>query len=203
MSVFERNGSWYVEICLPNGKKFKRSIGKKGIVTKAVARLKEQEWKRKIKLGQLDMSQDITTLNDFIPVFIAYLRDIKQNRAWKQGLDALRNIAKLYGNKRLSEISTSDIEDYKSLRIRAGRKPATLNKELTFLRHLLNYAKRCKKLYGDNVVSTCGLLPVNNQKTRVITIEEEALLLANAEEPLKSMAQIALLTGLRLTAISS
>ncbi len=61
MSVFERtivgkNGKkavyLYVEVPLPNGKRIKRSVGKKGIVTKAIARQVEQELKRKVKLGQ-------------------------------------------------------------------------------------------------------------------------------------------------------
>ena len=50
-------------------------------------------------------------------------------------------------------------------------------------------------------MSISGLLPVNNQKTRVITPEEEALLIAHAEEPLKSMIRMALLTALRLNSI--
>ncbi|MGE5444458.1 MAG: hypothetical protein ACM3SR_07640 [Ignavibacteriales bacterium] len=81
MAVYERNSYWYAEVPLPNGKKLKRSVGKKGIVTKAMARQVEHELKRKVKLGQWDMFQDIPTFNDFIPEFVSYVRDIKQNRA--------------------------------------------------------------------------------------------------------------------------
>ncbi len=42
---------------------------------------------------------------------------------------------------------------------------------------------------------------MNNQGTKVLTSEEEVLLLTNATEPLKSMIQIALVTGLRLNSI--
>ncbi|MGE5445197.1 MAG: tyrosine-type recombinase/integrase [Ignavibacteriales bacterium] len=44
-------------------------------------------------------------------------------------------------------------------------------------------------------------MPINNQKTRVLTLEEEDLLLANAKEPLKSMIHIAIYSGLRLNSI--
>ncbi len=192
---------WYVEVGLPNGKKLKKSIGKVGQMTKAVARQVEQDLKRKIKLGQWDMVRDIPTFNDFIPEFVSYIRNIKQNRSWNLTEDCLKIFGKFFGDKKLSQISSADIEDYKRIRTQEGRKPATINKESAFVRHLFNYAKRCKKFYGDNPVSVCGLLPVNNQKTRVLTSEEEALLLANAEEPLKSMIQIALLTGLRVNSI--
>lgn len=49
-----------------------------------------------------------------------------------------------------------------------GKKPATINKALSFVRHLFNYAKRCDKFYANNPVSISGLLPVNNQKSRVL-----------------------------------
>ncbi|MGE5443981.1 MAG: tyrosine-type recombinase/integrase [Ignavibacteriales bacterium] len=201
MSVYERNGYWYAEVPLSNGKKLKRSVGKKGIVTKSMARQVEQELKRKVKLGQWDMVQDIPTFNDFIPEFISYIKDIKQNRAWQDASDCVESFARFFGNKKLLEINYADIEDYKRVRTQESRKPATINKELAFVRHLFNYAKRCKKFYGDNPVSVCGLLSVNNQKTRIITPEEEALLIANAEEPLKSMIQMALFTSLRLNSI--
>lgn len=193
---------WYVEVGLPNGKKIKRSIGKVGEMTKAVARQVEQELKHKVKLGRWDMLQaEIPTFNEFIPEFTSYVRDIKQNRAWNHATDCVEKFARIFGPKKLSEINSADLEDYKKIRTHGLRKPATINKELAFVRHLFNYAKRCKRFYGDNPVSLCGLLSVNNQKTRVVTTEEEALLLANAEEPLKSMIQIALLTGLRLNSI--
>jgi integrase len=201
MSVYERNGYWYAEVPLPNGKKIKRSVGKKGIVTKAMARQIEQELKRKVKLGQLNIAQDIPSFNDFIPEFISYLRDIKQNRAWRDGEVSVKNFARFFGNKKLSEINSADVEDYKRLRTREGKRPATINKDLSFIKHLFNYAKRCNKFHANNPVSISGLLPVNNQKTRVITPEEEALLIANAEESLRSMIQMALFTALRLNSI--
>ncbi|MGE5444969.1 MAG: tyrosine-type recombinase/integrase [Ignavibacteriales bacterium] len=201
MSVYERSGYWYVEAPLPNGRKLKRSVGKKGVVTKAMARQVEQDLKRKVKLGQLGMVQDVPAFNDFIAAFVAYVRDIKQNRAWGLTEYCLKTFGNVFGDKKLSDISSADVEDYKRIRTQHGRKPATINRELAFVRHLFNYAKRCKKFYGDNPVSVCGLLSVNNQKTRIITPEEEALLLANAEEPLRTMIEIALLTGLRFDSI--
>jgi integrase len=193
---------WYVEVGLPTGKKIKRGIGKVGEMTKAVARQVEQELKRKVKLGQWDMIQaNIPTFNEFIPDFISYLRDIKQNRAWEQAEDCVKRFAVLFGNKKLSEIKSADIEDYKRIKTQEGKKPATIDKTLCFVRHLFNYAKRCDRFYANNPVSIAGLVPVNNQKSRVLSLEEEHMLLANAGEPLKSMIRIALLTGLRLNSI--
>jgi integrase len=200
MSVYERKGYWYIEVSLPNGKLLKRSVGKKGIVTKAVARQVEQELKRKVKLGQWDLMRETPTFSDFISDFISYLKEVKQNRAWDQAEFCVQDFAKFFGAKKLSEISSSDIEDYKRLKTKEVNKPASINKDLPFVRHLFNYAKRCNKFFANNPVSISGLLPVNNQKTRILTPEEETLVLDNSEEPLKSMIQLALL-GLRLNSI--
>ncbi|HEX3034724.1 MAG TPA: hypothetical protein VHT73_06250 [Thermodesulfobacteriota bacterium] len=174
---------WYVEVKGPNGK-IKRSVGKKGLVTKAEARRIEQEMKRQIRLGQWGMVQTEPTFDTFAPEFVGYLKDVKQNRRWKQAEESIKNFAKVFGSKKLSEISSADIEDYKRLKSHEGKKPATINRILAFTGHLFNYAKRCNKFFGNNPVSISGLLPVNNQKVRVLSIKEETLLLANAKEPL-------------------
>ncbi|MGE5444568.1 MAG: hypothetical protein ACM3SR_08195 [Ignavibacteriales bacterium] len=122
MSVYERSGYWYAEVPLPNGKKLKRSVDKKGIVTKAMAREVEQGLKRKIKLGQWDLMRDTPSFSDFIPDFISYLRDIKQNRAWDQAEISVNDFAKFFGAKKLSEITSSDIEDYKRIKTKEGNR---------------------------------------------------------------------------------
>lgn len=189
---------WYVEVGLPNGKKIKRSIGKVGEMTKAVARQVEQDLKRKVKLGQWEMIQaTIPTFNEFIPEFISYLKEIKQNRGWKGAKACVATFAKCFGSKKLSEITSANVEDFKRIRTKEGKKPATTNSDLAFVRHLFNYAERCNKFYGKNPVSISGLLPVNNQKTRVLTIEEEMNLLENCRDFLKPIVLMALHTGMR------
>jgi len=92
----------YVEISLPNGKKLKRSMGKKGLITKTQARIYEQELKRKVKLGQLDMvKQYMPTFNEFIPDFVSCSRDVKQNRCWQIAEHCVKDFGKYFGEKKL------------------------------------------------------------------------------------------------------
>jgi hypothetical protein len=122
---------WYIEVGLPSGKKIKRSIGKVGEITKAVARQVEQELKRKVKLGQWDMIQaEIPTFDIFLPEFVSCLRDIKQNRAWRVAKNSVESFAKFFGSKKLVEITSADVEDYKRLITQVGRKHATINRQL-------------------------------------------------------------------------
>jgi integrase len=188
---------WYVEVYMPGGRKIKRSIGKAGQVTKAVARQVESELKKKVRLGQLDMIEaEIPTLNEIKEEYLAYVRDVSQKRSWKRDEELLRPLCKLYGNKRLSDISTKDLEEFKSLRLKEV-KPATVNRSLSVLRHLINLAKRWKKFFGDNPVSIVGMLEEHNQVERILTPEEENRLLNESISYLRAIITTALNTGMR------
>jgi integrase len=188
---------WYVEVPKPGGGKFKRSIGKVGLVTKSVARQVENEIKKKIKLGQFDMIQaDIPTLNEIKDEYLTYVRDVKKKRSWKRDEELLRPLSKLFGNKRLSDISTKDLEDFKSIRLNEVS-PATVNRSLSVLRHLFNLAKRWKKFYGDNPVSIVGMLEEHNQVERILSVEEQSRLLDSSIGYLRPIITTALNTGMR------
>ncbi len=188
---------WYVEVPKPGGGKFKRSIGKVGLVTKSVARQVENEIKKKIKLGQFDMIQaDIPTLNEIKDEYLTYVRDVKKKRSWKRDEELLRPLSKLFGNKRLSDISTKDLEDFKLMRLNEVS-PATVNRSLSVLRHLFNLAKRWKKFYGDNPVSIVGMLEEHNQVERILSVEEQSRLLDSSIGYLRPIITTALNTGMR------
>jgi len=188
---------WYVEVPKPGGGKFKRSIGKVGLVTKSVARQVENEIKKKIKLGQFDMIQaDIPTLNEIKDEYLTYVRDVKKKRSWKRDEELLRPLSKLFGNKRLSDISTKDLEDFKLIRLNEVS-PATVNRSLSVLRHLFNLAKRWKKFYGDNPVSIVGMLEELNQVERILSAEEQSRLLDSSIGYLRPIITTALNTGMR------
>ena len=188
---------WYVEVPKPGGGKFKRSIGKVGLVTKSVARQVENEIKKKIKLGQFDMIQaDIPTLNEIKDEYLTYVRDVKKKRSWKRDEELLRPLSKLFGNKRLSDISTKDLEDFKLIRLNEVS-PATVNRSLSVLRHLFNLAKRWKKFYGDNPVSIVGMLEEHNQVERILSAEEQSRLLDSSIGYLRPIITTALNTGMR------
>lgn len=105
-------------------------------------------------------------------------------------------MCKLFGDKKLSEITTTDIDDFKLIRLREV-KPATVNRSLSVLRHLINMAKRWKKYHGENPVSIVGLLEENNQIERILTLEEEEKLLDACISYLKPIIMMALNTGMR------
>ena len=188
---------WYVEISVSGGRKIKRSIGKVGQVTKAVARQVESELKKKLRLGQLEMIEaEIPTLNEIKDDYIIYVRDVSKKRSWKRDEELLKPLCQFFGNKKLSDINTKDIEDFKLSRLKEVS-PATVNRSLSVLRHLFNLAKKWKKFFGDNPVSIAGMLQENNQIERIITLGEEKRLIASSISHLRPIIITALNTGMR------
>jgi len=187
---------WYIRYWV-NGKERKESIGKVGTVTKTIAQARLEERRRQIRLGQLDMLQaKIPTLEDFTENYIEYVRDIKQNRSWKCAILYLNSLNKAFGNKKLSQITSRDIDDYKLARLK-NLKPASVNRELACLSHLFNLAKRQNRFFGENPVSISKLLPENNLVERIITRHEEESLLKNSSDELRAIIICALQTGMR------
>ncbi|NIP31546.1 MAG: tyrosine-type recombinase/integrase [Candidatus Dadabacteria bacterium] len=206
MSIYKRKSKnktgktteyWYVEISLPGGRKIKRSVGKVGQVTKAVARQVESEHKKKLRLGQLEMIEaEIPTLNEIKDDYITYVRDVSKKRSWKRDEELLKPLCKLFGNKKLSDINTKDIENFKLARLKEVS-PATVNRSLSVLKHLFNLAKKWKKFFGDNPVSLAGMLQENNQIERILSLEEEKRLIESSSNHLRPIIITALNTGMR------
>lgn len=191
-----RKAYWYFRVWV-NGKEIKRSVGPAGIITKAVAQATYEEFKRLIRLGQIDQLQTtIPTLSEFSKDYIQHQRDVKQKRSWKKDEDHLRKLCSIFGKRKLSEISSKDIDDYKLNRLKEV-KPATVNRELEVLRQLFYLAKRWKKFFGDNPVSESGLLKVYYDEFRTLSFEEEVRLLRECSEYLKPIIITALNTGMR------
>jgi len=139
---------------------------------------------------------DIPTLSKFSVEYIKYQRDVKNKRSWGRDLIALNNINKHIGDKKLSEITVRDIDDYKELRLKIVT-PGTVNRELQVLRHLFNQAASWDKFFNKNPVSESGLLSLNNQVERILTYEEEQRLFSAAPAHFKAILVCALNTGMR------
>ena len=196
-SVYLRKNSWIGKYKDENGLWKRNTLGNKNIMTKTMAREIVKEYERKVKLGQHDMLKtDIPTLKDFSHNYIEYQRNVKQKRSWKKDDSHLKLFNELWGNRKLSNISAKDIDDYKSIRIQQV-KPATVNRELEVIRHLFYLAEKWNKFFGKNPIAKSGLLKVNNLQERILTPDEEDRLFKNSPPHLVPILITALNTGMR------
>jgi len=185
---------WYIRYSL-NGKDKWESVGKVGEITKTVAERKLQEVKRKIRMGVYEYDENIT-LQSLENEYITHVKEIKELRTWKKRKQHYQTLKAFFKDKTLCQITPKDIEDFKLFRIKK-LKPASVNRELETLRHIINVAKRWKRYYGENQVSIAGLMTVNNQRDRILSIEEEENLLACSAPHLQPILFTALNTGMR------
>lgn len=205
MGVFKRwinnrkgkTAYWYIRYTV--NKKLKwESIGKVGEVTKAVAQAHLEERKKQIRLGTYNlMNIKVPTLNEIKNEYIQYKKDILNNRSWKKDQSHIKRWSDYLGNKLLSEITAKDIDGYK-LKRQTEVKAVTVNRELQSLRHLFNLAKKWKKYFGENPVSESGLIKTESHRKRILSYEEETILIQNSSPHLKPIIQTALLTAMRL-----
>lgn len=199
-SVFLRGdtGSWVIQYKDPNGKLKTETVGKKPAVTKTMARKRLEDIERSIEDNKYEMSKAvIPTLNEFSKDYIDFQINIKQIRSHDRSKRVLDYFSKLYGDKKLSEITIQDIDIYKQQRLTEGIKPGTLKRELNVIRNMFYQAKRWRKFYDDNPVSLSGMPEVYDLKERILTFDEEQRLLNSSPSHFKNIVIAALNTGMR------
>jgi integrase len=197
-SVFLRGESWVIEYKVPNGKIKRETIGKTGIATKAMAKQILQEKERQVKLGQYDMLEAVSpTFDEISAEYLHHQEYVKQITSHSRSAQAVSHFLKLFGAKRLNEISASDIDIFKQRRLDDGVKLNTIVRDLVVIRHLFNYAYSRKKFFGRNPVSESGLPQVNDIKERVLSISEQEELLKHCSPELADIIMLALNTGMR------
>ncbi|HEX3033639.1 MAG TPA: site-specific integrase, partial [Thermodesulfobacteriota bacterium] len=113
-----------------------------------------------------------------------------------------KKLEKVFGNRRLSEITPKDIDTYKSVRA-TQVSLTTVNRELEVLSNLFNIAERWKKFFGKNPVSQAGLFRLNNQVERILTLAEEEKLLSCSASHLQPIIITALNSAMRKKEILS
>ncbi len=196
-SVFLRGDSWVIEYRKHDGRLRRESVGKRGSATKSMAREILQIKERQVKLGQYDLLDvNIPTISEFADEYIKYIRDVKQNRSWESTHYQIQRLNEFFRDKKLSQITSKDVDDYKLNRLREV-KPASVNRELACLSHLINLAKRQRQFFGDNPVSISRLLPEHNQVERILERDEETKLLDASSPELRAIIICALNTGMR------
>ena len=196
-SVYARGKSWVGQYTL-RGEIVQKTLGKKSLITKTMAREMVKKIEQQIKLGQYGLvDADIPIFDEISKEYLYNQKEVKQIKSYGRSEQAISHFSKLFGTKRLNEISTSDIDIYKQRRLSEGIKMNTIVRDLVVIRHLFNYAYSRKKFFGRNPLSESGLPQVNDKKKRVLTIQEQDLLLKQSSPDLRFIITFALNTCMR------
>ena len=98
---------------------------------------------------------------------------------WAIDRDRLKSLKRFFAGKRLGDITTQDISDYKDLRKREGMSNRTVNMERSVLRAVLMRARLWSRLSDDPQVKALRIS--KGGPGRVLSPEEKERLLSTAE----------------------
>ena len=195
MGLYKRGTLWWMRFSI-QGKQIRRSTGTSDrkladkVFKKVMGEIAEGDWFERLPGEEKTLSE----------LFGKYLEEHskpnKSGKSYVRDKAIAERMVKEFGDVTVAEISAEAIFDYKRKRREENVAPATLNKELSFLRHALEMAVVWEWLEINPAVR----IPrekVKNRMERWLTEEEEEKLLNACPEWLRDMVIFSLNTGFR------
>ena len=190
MGVFKRNKIYYIDYSC-DGRRIKKAISESKKIAEAVL------CKRKTEIAEdkyLDIKKNKKIrFEDFADEYLEIHSKSKKSYYTDEKIIGL--LKKLFEGKCLHQITTLDIEKFKSERIKKVS-PATVNRTLAVLKSIFNRAIAWGKV-DSNPFRGVKLFKENNQRLRFLEQEEIPILLSRCCEHLKPIVILALNTGMR------
>ena len=191
---FKNGYKWCVDVLFPNGKRYRRVIG-----TKKQAEKVQKKLESEIVEGKWDVREmeDVS----FSVLAGEYLEYAKVNKAASTfSIDGYRiksHLLPYFGSMPLREITSQMIDSYKSMRVKEGAAPKTVNNELTNLSHMLKMAIRWGYI-DRNAASNVERMRVPKNPPRFLSQQEiRRLIEASRESHIYPIIVTAIHTGMR------
>ncbi len=197
MAVRKRGNKWFVDLYLPNGKRYRKTVGSKK-QAEAVERMKKNE----IAEGKWGLMSKNVTFGELLPEYFEYSKASKAESTHsndKYRIEA--HMVPYFGDTPLRSIAPKMVDKYKVIRIREGASNNTVNHELVCLSHIMKMAIRWRYV-DQNPVSSVEKLKVPKRSPRFLTLGEiDRLLEASRESYIHPIVMTALHTGMRKSAL--
>jgi integrase len=205
-----RSDIWYADFVF-KGRRYVRSLN---VTSKSVAREIDQKFKVKVRAGHFDQEEDEKKKDvKFSLVIQDYLEKESINlKSHNRNKTTSNRLLKFFGDKKISAITPDDVTDYRLQRqaeiIEKKNKSkevinfATVNRELSCLRRVLNWYRKQKRLKYENPAS-CFEMYREQARERVMTEDEEELFFDSGKPSpeIRDIVIFALATGMRRSEI--
>jgi len=192
--LFERptgSGIWWVRYMDENGRLHREKVGPKGLALKVYQKRKNEIQERRFFPERIRRRDVLLSkmIDDYLERAKGALRSYRDSERhgerWKEA----------FKGKTLAQILPGDVERYMAKRI-GEVEPASVNRELAFLKHLFNVAIADGKA-ETNPVRSVKLFRENNKRVRFLSDEEEKALRKAIGETEWPLVAVAIHTGLR------
>jgi integrase len=187
------SGVWWVCYFDEHGRRHREKVGPKSLALKVYQKRKTEVQERRFFPERI-RRRDVL-VSEYLQEFMAEqvsgkLRNAKHYEQYRTRWEkALRG-------KTLRQVLPEDIARFITQRRVAGKAPATINRELAFLRRVFNVALKNRKVDANPVTSDV-FSKENNQRVRYLTADEETRLRAALGEAEWPPVAFALHTGFR------
>ena len=191
MSVYLRKGNWCIDYYV-HGVRYREKIGMSKVLAETVL------MKRKVEIAEgkfLDKKKEGKIKFEDMAEMYLNLHAKPNKKSWHSDVDHIKVLKKFFSGKRLSTITTMDIEKFKIERSK-NVSPASVNRALACLKCMFNKTIGWGKT-DENPASKVKLFKENNKRIRYLEQEEMIKLLANCKGNLKTLVILALNTGMR------
>lgn len=194
MAVYKRGKTWWIDYYYQGGRVRERVGPNKQTAEDALDARKGEIAQGRFNLQTVRPSP---LLEDFAAEYLEWAR-LHHRTAQRTETSCLRLLRTHFWGKRLRDLTPWLIQKYQAQRAKEV-KPATVNRDLQVLSSLLSKAVAWGKLSEHPMRGgKVRQLPQHNLVERILTEEEETLLLKAASPELEDFIALALDTGMRL-----
>jgi integrase len=190
VSLYKRNTVWWFSIYI-DGERFCESTGTSN-------RRKAEQIERQRREELNDTRHRLPHMNPDITLGGLAARFIAERMSTPYSLDRLQHLLPFFGDVSVRDINQSLTRKYRQERYEARKslKPATVNRDLSVLRRVLNWGVE-EGIISANPLGKLRLERERRTKRPVMSVREENLLMAHAPPHLQRIIRCALDTGLR------
>ncbi len=192
MRVYQRVGAWYIDYSF-EGRRVRKMIGRS-----------REEAELALKEANLGLPRESTSqgrdskevlFEKMCEEYLSYSKANKRPQSYRRDQVSIANLLGAFFGRPISEISAFELERYKNLR-RALVAPATVNRELSCIKHMFNMAVQWN-LLGENRLRLVKKFREPAGRVRYLDDEQLVKLVDSCANHLKPIVIMAVNTGMR------
>src|SRR5438128_8637884 len=192
-TIYRRGNSWCVGFTV-EGRRVRETVGPNKKVAEKVLSLRMTQvlenryFPPNRQLGRMPFNEFAET---YLERVVPLMKSIRTER------DRVKRWMREFGTRPLGQITRAEVETWRREKMSKCR-PATINRDLSRLRHMLNLAVEWE-LLEESPMQGIKFLRENNARTRYLSLEESQRLIASCMAPhIRALVSVALHSGMRL-----
>lgn len=193
--IYKRGSTYWIAYAGPDGKVIRESSRSDKYRDAETLLIKRRQSVRDGKLPEVKRIKN----HAFNELSEEYLKWAERQRGYRQKRLVVNQMKDRFGQYPLRRFDTRILEGYQSERLQEGKKPATINRHIATLKHMIHKAVDWDMVEEETLkrVRKAKLLEENNRRLRFLSNEECRTLINACDKHLKPVVITALNTGAR------